>query len=122
MRRSTSPRGKMRRTCFRACERARWVMRPPSTLMQNFDDGGWVADALRTIQQKRKMRAALPGRTRNYAWVLFRPESEALSEMARFVELGRLSLPIGILAPLRDAPKAFDHVRRHAPGRALLIP
>jgi reticulon-4-interacting protein 1, mitochondrial len=91
-------------------------------LMQNFDDGGWVAGALRTIQQKRKMRAALPGRTRNYAWVLFRPEREALSEMARFVELGRLSLPIGIRAPLRDAPKAFDHVRRHAPGRALLIP
>jgi hypothetical protein len=49
----------------------------------------------------------------------FRPETEALSEMARLVELGRLSLPIGIRAPLRDAPKAFDHVRRHAPGRAL---
>ena len=32
-------------------------------LMQNFDEGGWVAGALRTIQQKRKMRAALPGRT-----------------------------------------------------------
>jgi reticulon-4-interacting protein 1, mitochondrial len=91
-------------------------------LMQNFDEGGWVAGALRTIQQKRKMRAALPGRTRHYAWVLFRPEREALSEMARLVELGRLSLPIGIRAPLRDAPKAFDHVRRHAPGRALLIP
>ncbi|MGA9846753.1 MAG: hypothetical protein WBQ45_03830, partial [Roseiarcus sp.] len=66
--------------------------------------------------------AALPGRTRNYAWVLFRPEREALSEMARLVELGRLSLPIGIRASLRDAPKAFDHVRSHAPGRALLIP
>ena len=91
-------------------------------LMQNFDDGGWVAGALRTIQQKRKMRAALPGRTRNYAWVLFRPEREALSEMARLVELGRLSLPIGIRASLRDAPKAFDHVRRHARGRAILIP
>ncbi len=91
-------------------------------LMQNFDEGGWVAGALHTIQQKRKMRAALAGRTRNYAWVLFRPEREALSEMARFVELGRLSLPIGIRAPLRDAPKAFDHVRCHAPGRALLIP
>ena len=91
-------------------------------LMQNFDEGGWVAGALHTIQQKRKMRAALPGRTRNYAWVLFRPEREALSEMARLVEHGRLSLPIGIRAPLREAPKAFDHMRRRAPGRALLIP
>jgi reticulon-4-interacting protein 1, mitochondrial len=90
--------------------------------MQNFDEGGWVAGAFRTIQQKRKMRAAFPTRTGNYAWVLFRPEREALSEMARLVELGRLSLPIGIRAPLRDAPKAFDHVRSHAPGRALLIP
>ncbi len=91
-------------------------------LVQSFDERGWIGGALRTIQQKRKMRAALPGRIRNYAWVLFRPEREALSEMARLVELGRLSLPIGIRAPLRDAAKAFDHMRRHAPGRALLIP
>jgi NADPH:quinone reductase-like Zn-dependent oxidoreductase len=91
-------------------------------LMQNFDEGGWVAGALRTIQQKRNMRDALPARTGNYAWVLFRPGREALPEMARLVELGRLSLPIGTRAPLRDAPKAFDQVRSHAPGRALLIP
>src|SRR5271166_4297854 len=91
-------------------------------LVQSFDERGWIGGALRTIQQKRKMRAALPGRTRNYAWVLFRPEREALSEVARLVELGRLSLPIGIRAPLRDAAKAFDHMQRHAPGRALFIP
>ena len=91
-------------------------------LVQSFDERGWIGGALGVIQQKRKMRAALPRGARNYAWILFRPETEALSEMARLVELGRLSLPIGIRAPLRDAPKAFDHMRRHAPGRALLIP
>ena len=91
-------------------------------LVQSFDERGWIGGALGVIQQKRKMRAALPRGARNYAWILFRPETEALSEMARLVELGRLSLPIGIRAPLRDAAKAFDHMRRHAPGRALLIP
>jgi len=91
-------------------------------LVQSFDERGWIGGALGVIQQKRKMRAALPRGARNYGWILFRPETEALSEMARLVELGRLSLPIGIRAPLRDAAKAFDHMRRHAPGRALLIP
>ncbi len=91
-------------------------------LVQSFDERGWIGGALGVIQQKRKMRAALPRGAGNYAWILFRPEAEALSEMARLVELGRLSLPIGIRAPLREAAKAFDHMRRHAPGRALLIP
>ena len=91
-------------------------------LVQSFDERGWVGGALGVVQQKRKMRAALPRGARNYAWILFRPETEALLEMARLVELGRLALPIGIRAPLRDAPKAFDHMRRHAPGRTLLIP
>ena len=91
-------------------------------LVQSFDERGWIGGALGIIQQKRKMRAALPRGARNYAWILFRPETEALSEMAWLVELGRLSLPIGIRVPLREAAKAFDHVRRHAPGRALLIP
>ncbi len=90
-------------------------------LVQNFDERGWLGGALGVVQQKRKIRAALPRGARNYAWILFRPETEALSEMARHVELGRLSLPIGIRATLHDAPKAFDHMSRHAPGRALLI-
>ena len=91
-------------------------------LVQNFDEWGWVGGVMRTIKQKRRMRAVLPKGVRNYAWVLFKPEAEALSEMARLAESGRLSLPIGIRAPLRDAAAAFDHMRRHEPGRALLIP
>ena len=39
-----------------------------------------------------------------------------------FAELGRLSLPIGIRTPLREATEAFAHVRRRDAGRALLIP
>jgi NADPH:quinone reductase-like Zn-dependent oxidoreductase len=91
-------------------------------LVQNFDEAGWVGGAIRTLNQKREMRKRLPKGVRNYAWVLFRPEAEALSEMARLAELGRLSLPIGTRTPLREAAEAFAHVRRRQAGRALLIP
>ena len=91
-------------------------------LLQNFDEAGWVGGAIRTLNQKREMRKRLPKGARNYAWVLFRPEAEALSEMARLAELGRLSLPIGTRTPLRKAAEAFAHVRRRLAGRALLIP
>ena len=80
-------------------------------LVQNFDEAGWVGAAIRTLRQKREMRKRLPKGVRNYAWVLFRPEAEAVSEMARLAELGRLSLPIGIRMPLREAAEAFAHVR-----------
>jgi hypothetical protein len=90
-------------------------------LIQNFDELGWVGGAVQTIRQKRLMRTSLPKGTRHYAWVLFRPEAEALSEMARLVELGRLSLPIGVQAQLRDVHTAFDHVRRRQRGWALVV-
>lgn len=91
-------------------------------LIQNFDQLGWIGGAAETIKQKRRMRAMLPNGSQHYAWVLFKPEAEALSEMARLVEFGRLSLPIGIHAPLRDIHAAFDHIRHRRPGRALVIP
>jgi len=91
-------------------------------LVQNFDDKGWVGGALRTLRQKREMRARVPKEAHPYAWILFRPDTAALTEMARLVELGRLSLPIGIRAPLRQVDAAFHHVRSHLAGRALLIP
>jgi NADPH:quinone reductase-like Zn-dependent oxidoreductase len=90
-------------------------------LIQNFDELGWIGGAVETIKLKRRMRAILPKATRHYAWVLFKPEAEALSEMARLVELGQLSLPVGIHAPLRDIVATFDHVRRRQRGRALVV-
>ena len=91
-------------------------------LMRNFDEYGWVGGAWRTMRDRRHMRASLPKATSKYAWVLFRPEAEALEEMARLVETGRLSLPIGIRAALGDGREAFDHMRRRLPGRALTVP
>ena len=90
--------------------------------IQNFDEWGWLGGAVRTIREKREMRKRLPKGARNYAWILFHPDVEAFSEMARLVELGQLSLPIGIRVPLARPQEAFEHLRRCAEGRALLIP
>jgi NADPH:quinone reductase-like Zn-dependent oxidoreductase len=91
-------------------------------IMQNFDEHGWLGGAYRTMLDKKKGRAALPKGAARYAWVLFRPEKAALAEMGRLVELGRLRLPIGLSAPLEDVAKAFEHMRRRLPGKALLLP
>jgi reticulon-4-interacting protein 1, mitochondrial len=89
-------------------------------LLGNFDKYGWVHGAFRSLSEKRSHRAALPKGTRNYAWVLFRPNSEALSVLAQLVEQQRLNLPIAVRASLQGAEEAFEHVKKNRPGRALL--
>jgi len=91
-------------------------------LLGNFDSYGWVRGALKSFSGKRSHRAALPKGTGNYAWTLFRPDAAALSDLAAFVEQRRLSLPIALRRPLRQADEAFDHVRKGRQGRALLTP
>jgi reticulon-4-interacting protein 1, mitochondrial len=90
-------------------------------LLGNFDRYGWVRGALKSFSEKKSHRVALPKGTRNYAWTLFRPDAAAISDLATLVEQRRLSLPIAIRKPLREATEAFEHVRRGCPGRALLI-
>ncbi len=91
-------------------------------MLPNFDKYGWVRGALRSLSEKNAYRKALPRGTKNYAWTLFRPDSEALAQLAELVEEQRLSLAIGIRKPLAQAVDAFDHVRKGKPGRALLTP
>ena len=91
-------------------------------MLGNFDRYGWVRGALKSFSEKKAHRAALPKGARNYAWTLFRPAGEALSELAQLVAQQRLCLPIGISKPLQEAAEAFDHVRKGRPGRALLTP
>lgn len=91
-------------------------------LLGNVDKYGWVRGALRSKSEKKAHRKALPKGTRNYAWTLFRPDGQALSELAQLVVQRRLSLPIGICKPLQEGAEAFDHVRKGRQGRALLIP
>ena len=89
-------------------------------MLGNFDKYGWVRGAFRSLSEKKSRRAALPKGTRNYAWVLFRPDSEALSELAQLVEQQRLNFPVAVRTSLQQANEAFDHVRKGRPGRALL--
>ncbi|MGP0094277.1 MAG: alcohol dehydrogenase catalytic domain-containing protein [Xanthobacteraceae bacterium] len=91
-------------------------------LLGNFDRYGWLSGALKSFSAKKANRAALPKGARNYAWTLFRPDVAALSELARLVEQQRISLPIAMRKPLRQADEAFDHVRKSRSGRALLTP
>jgi len=91
-------------------------------LLGNLDKYGWVPGALHSLSQKKSHRAGLPKGTRNYAWTLFRPNREALSELAQLVAQQRLSLPIGTRRPLREAAEAFEYVRKGRLGRALLTP
>ena len=91
-------------------------------LLGNLDKYGWVRGALRSFSEKKRHQAALPKGTYNYAWTLFRPDGEALSELAQLVGQQRLSLLIGIWKSLREGAEAFDHVRKGQPGRALLTP
>jgi reticulon-4-interacting protein 1, mitochondrial len=91
-------------------------------LLRNFDDLGRLAGALKTLQQRKRGRAALPAGARNYAWTVFRPDKNALAELDRLVGQEGLSLPIGLRAPLAQAGEAFDHVKNGRPGRALILP
>jgi reticulon-4-interacting protein 1, mitochondrial len=91
-------------------------------MLGNLDRYGWVRGALKSFSEKKSHRAALPKGTKNYAWTLFQPNSAALSDLATLVEQQRLSLPIALRKPLREAEEAFDHVRKGRQGRALLTP
>jgi reticulon-4-interacting protein 1, mitochondrial len=91
-------------------------------MLANFDKYGWVRGALRSLSEKNAHRKALPKGTKNYVWTLFRPDSEALAQLAELVEEQRLGLAIGIRKPFAQGADAFDHVRKGKPGRALLAP
>lgn len=91
-------------------------------MLRNFDELGWVRGALRTFADKKRHRAALPKGCRNYAWAVFRPDNDALCDLAEFVNGHNLSLPIGLRVPLAQAGEAFDHVRNRRSGRALVLP
>jgi NADPH:quinone reductase-like Zn-dependent oxidoreductase len=91
-------------------------------MLQNFDELGWLGGAVRTFLDKKRHRAALPKGCRNYAWTNFRLEVAALLELGQLVERHGLSLPIGLRVPLARAGEAFEHVRNHQSGRALILP
>jgi hypothetical protein len=91
-------------------------------LLSNFDAGGWLPGAWRTFRDfsDGKKRAAAKGA--RYGWVVFKPDEAALNALVSLLAKGVLSLPVGIVVPLGEAARAFDHVARQRPGRAALLP
>jgi NADPH:quinone reductase-like Zn-dependent oxidoreductase len=86
------------------------------------DELGWIKGGLKLLGEKRRHRAALPKGTKNYGWVAFRPNKQALSDLGELVERNVLALPIGLRVPLARAGEAFDHVRSRRAGRAVILP
>lgn len=91
-------------------------------LMKNFDEGGYIGGAIRTVSDKRRSRAALPVGVSRYEWTLFQPKAKAMAELKQFIAQGRADLAIGLRVPLKDGAQAFDHVRSGQPGRAVILP
>jgi reticulon-4-interacting protein 1, mitochondrial len=92
-------------------------------LLASFDEGGWVRGGLHAFQAWSGMRqqATALGASTRYAWVVFRPSTQALDALAHEVTAQGLHLPIGLTVPLAQGPLAFEHVARQRPGRAILL-
>jgi NADPH:quinone reductase-like Zn-dependent oxidoreductase len=91
-------------------------------LLANFDGYGWLGGAWRTRRDLRRCKTLAAAKGARYAWVVFKPEAEALDALQRLLAEGALALPVGIAVPLSAAGQAFDHVARQLPGRAVLLP
>lgn len=91
-------------------------------MLGSLDEHGWIVGGLKLLGEKRRHSAALPNGTKNYAWVAFRPNKQALSDLGELAERNVLNLPIGLRVPLAQAGEAFDHVRRRRGGRAVILP
>lgn len=93
-------------------------------LLSNVDGHGYVLGALRSAREFRAMRARLPMGTLRYGWTLFKPDVQALQALAMGLDQAapmRLRLPIGLSVPVDQAQRAFEHVAKGRPGRALIL-
>lgn len=93
-------------------------------LLGHFDRLGCLQGALACQRDKQLVQAAVHARCprARYAWTLFRPDAEALNELAAGVAAASLSLPVGVRAGFEQADRLFAHVASGRPGRAVLIP
>jgi reticulon-4-interacting protein 1, mitochondrial len=93
-------------------------------LLGNFDRLGWLLGAWANLQDVRAMREVvrLQAPSARYAWTVFRPDPQALSDLDAGVREGRLSLPVAREVPLDRAIDAFEHIESGRQGRAVLMP
>ena len=90
-------------------------------LLARFDTQGWVRGALGSWQTHRaaRERVALRAPSARYAWVVFRPDEDALDALGVAHAAG-LRLPVGWAGLFDEAADGFEHVRSRAAGRAVL--
>jgi len=86
-------------------------------LLGNFDNFGLLGGVVRTIWQKRRMRALARGR---YAWTVFRPDRAVLQQLAECA--AAIPAPAQSGFSLFDAASAHNHVEQRRPGRAVMMP
>jgi len=93
-------------------------------LLASFDERGWVSGAAHAGRSWLQMRRQVHGTSASarYAWVVFRPSSQALDALAQLLSGDGLQLPIGIACALSQGHQAFAHVARQGAGRAILLP
>lgn len=93
-------------------------------LLGHFDGLGWLKGALACQRDKQRVQAVVRRRcaTARYAWTIFKPDGEALDELAACVGANGLCLPVGLCAGLEQADRVFAHVAAGRPGRAVLSP
>jgi len=93
-------------------------------LLGSFDEWGWVQGGMRAYRAWSGMRkqAATVGPSTRYAWVVFRPSTQALDALQSLLPGSGLHLPIGLSVPLSQGQRAFAHVAQQQSGRAILLP
>ncbi|HEY9107046.1 MAG TPA: alcohol dehydrogenase catalytic domain-containing protein [Roseateles sp.] len=93
-------------------------------LLGHFDRLGWLKGALACRRDRQRVQAIVRQRSAaaRYAWTIFKPDGDALDDLASRVAAQRISLPVGIRAGFDKADRLFAHVAGGRPGRAVLTP
>lgn len=93
-------------------------------LVGYLDRYGWFKGGLMALHQWRQMKrlARSRGQHVHYAWTLFKPDAQALNLLADLLSKGRIKLDIAMAVPFSQAGRAFEHVAKGSPARAVLFP
>jgi reticulon-4-interacting protein 1, mitochondrial len=93
-------------------------------LLGHMDRLGWLGgawQAWRDFRTHRALARQAAGAGCSYAWTVFRPDSQALDDLAAGLETAEWGLPVGLQVPLELGNKAFRHMASRGKGRAVLL-
>jgi NADPH:quinone reductase-like Zn-dependent oxidoreductase len=93
-------------------------------LVGALDQYGWFKGGLKALHQWRQMKELTRSRGRqvHYAWTLFKPDAQALNLLTDLLSTGRIKLDVAMAVPFSQARRAFEHVAKGSPARAVLFP